>query len=126
MQKPVFFIRFLHYIKSPPPFGEGLNFQPNHLYPAYRSAANFQPDHLYPAYQSAANFLRVYILTTTKKKVNRLLLISNYSFPIIKVCFYWNVIIIFINITQSNQPNIILCFKIVRIFFYVFIIKLLH
>ena len=42
--------------KSPSPFSEGLNFQPNHFYTAYWSAVNFQPNHFYPAYWSAVNF----------------------------------------------------------------------
>ena len=59
------------YGKSPSPFGEGLNFQPNHLYTAYRSAVNFQPDHLYTTYRSVVNFLCTNKLPSTKRKVNR-------------------------------------------------------
>lgn len=44
------------YGKSPPPFGEGLN---------------LQPDHLYTTYGSVVNFLCINILTSTKRKVNR-------------------------------------------------------
>ena len=64
-------VPFLYYRKSPPPYGEGLNFRPNHLYTAYRSAVNFQPDHLYTTYRSVVNFLCTYILARTKQKVNR-------------------------------------------------------
>lgn len=69
--RPVLFIYHPHYVKSPPPYGEGLNFRPNHLYTAYRSAVNFQPDHLYITYRSVVNFLCTYILARTKQKVNR-------------------------------------------------------
>ena len=60
-----------HYGKSPPPYGEGLYFQPNHLYTAYWSAVNFQPDHLYTTYRSVVNFPYTSILAGTKRKVNR-------------------------------------------------------
>ena len=60
-----------HYGKSPSPYGEGLDLQPNHLYTAYRSAVNLQPDHLYTTYRSVVNFLYIYILTSIKRKVNR-------------------------------------------------------
>ena len=64
-------MQFSPYGKSPPPYGEGLYFQPNHLYTAYRSAVNFQPDHLYTTYRSVVNFLCTHILARTKRKVNR-------------------------------------------------------
>ena len=60
-----------HYRKSPPPYGEGLYFRPNHLYTAYRSVVNFQPDHLYTKYRSMVNFLCTYILASAKRKANR-------------------------------------------------------
>lgn len=70
--KSSFFHSCPHYVKSPSPFGEGLNFRPNHLYTAYRSAVNLQPDHLYPTYRSVANLLCTIILTSTKQKVKKL------------------------------------------------------
>ena len=54
------------------PYGEGLNFQSNHLYTAYWSAVNFQPDHLYTTYRSVVNFLCAFILTRGNRKVNKL------------------------------------------------------
>ena len=75
--RPVLFIYHPHYVKSPPPYGEGLNFQPNHLYTAYWSAVNFRPNHLYTAYWSAVNFLYAYILASTKRKVK---MASHYYF----------------------------------------------
>lgn len=64
--RPVLFIYHPHYVKSPPPYGEGLNFRPNHLYTAYRSVVNF---------------LYTYILARTKQKVNRTF---HYNFMLIK------------------------------------------
>lgn len=40
MKNPVSFISHPFHIKSPSPFGEGLNFRPYQLYPTYRSTAN--------------------------------------------------------------------------------------
>lgn len=60
----------MKYGKSPPPFGEGLD---------------VQPDHLYTTYRSVVNLIYTDILASAKQKVksgvyeNYMLVIQNYS-----------------------------------------------